>query len=103
MKGAIMTPPKRILCDAPEKTWWPIFCEYMIVGAVGVAIGGMMYFLTGCTDSKASGPVHVLEIGDPVLVRSEFPTVAACEEFTNRLIVVLHKAKSPIPEPMRCN
>jgi hypothetical protein len=59
--------------------------------------------LTGCTDSKASGPVHVLEIGDPVLVRYPFPSIAECERFTDTLIVVLHKAKNPIPEPLRCS
>jgi hypothetical protein len=81
-----MTPPKRILCDLAAIT-------------VGMLIGLIQ---VGCTDSKASGPVHGLEIGDPVLVRSEFPTVEACEQFANRLIVVLHKAGHEIPKNMRC-
>jgi hypothetical protein len=99
MKGAIMTPPKRIPCDAQEKTWWQIFCEYMIVGAVGVAIGGMMYFLTGCTDSKASGPVHVLEI-DAVVVK-RFDTLGACEQFRDAVIVV-QTLSGQVPMKMRC-
>lgn len=57
--------------------------------------------LVGC-EAKANPPQHALEIGDPVLVRYPFPSLAECEQFTNRLIVVLHKAHTAIPEPMRC-
>lgn len=58
--------------------------------------------LAGCSPSDAKPPQHVLEIGDPVLVRSSFNSVEACEQFVNRLIVVLHKAGHEIPKPMRC-
>jgi len=58
--------------------------------------------LVGCSASDAKPVQHALEIGDPVLVRYPFPSLAECEQFTNRLIVVLHKAHKEIPEPMRC-
>jgi hypothetical protein len=71
----------------------------LIAACLALASALMM---AGCTASDAKPPQHALEIGDPVLVRYPFPSLAECEQFTNRLIVVLHKSHTAIPEPMRC-
>ena len=90
-------------CDKPKQRFtvrqW---VEAVIaMGLIVLVIVGLIS-LSGCTSSDAKPPQHMLEIGDPVLARSSFNSVEACEQFVNRLIVVLHKAKNPIPENMRC-
>jgi hypothetical protein len=94
-----MTPPKRILCecgcDAPETVRWPFrWWPYMLLAGALIA-----YALTGCTDSKASGPVHVLEI-DAVVVK-RFDTLGACEQFRDAVIVV-QTLSGQVPMKMRC-
>ena len=55
-----MTPPKRILCgcgcDAPEK---PFQLTWRSAIGLGLIVGALTAMFTGCTDSKASGPVEV--------------------------------------------
>ena len=68
---------------------------------VAVIVLGLALF--GCSPSDAKPPQHVLEIGDPVLARSSFNSIEQCEQFVNRLIVVLHKSGHDIPKNMKCS
>ena len=90
------------LCDAPLQQM-PMWKRVSLGLIVSVGLLGLLSLLSSCSPTEAKAPSHTLEIGDPVLARSSFPSKAACEEFADRLIVVLHKAKKEIPEPMRCN